>query len=117
MPAIDPKKLTHLDAWHGLPLLVVDEIEILPNDAIRKLLIFAKSFVDKGIGVFVFVLTSGAKGKEFISQSAMSRVELLYVGDLSEHETLSFFKEPPESGGRQRRYVCFSILWEVAGSV
>eukprot|EP00961_Rhodomonas_salina_P142040 1912530-Rhodomonas_salina.2 len=73
MPEIDPIKLTGLDNRHGLPLLVIDNINKLSTRAICLLLDVAKEFVDMRIGVFVFVLSSGAKGKEFISQSAMSR--------------------------------------------
>mmetsp|Transcript_30993 Transcript_30993/g.62902 ORF Transcript_30993/g.62902 Transcript_30993/m.62902 type:complete len:432 (+) Transcript_30993:16-1311(+) len=93
MPEIDPKELTHLDNPHGLPLLVIDNINKLSTETIFRLLGTAKEFVDKRIGVFVFVLSSGAKGKEFTIHSAMSRVEMLYVGDLTENETLSYLKE------------------------
>jgi len=93
MPEIDPTKLTGLDNRHGLPLLVVDNINWLSTGTILLLLKVAKEFVDKRIGVFVFVLSSGAKGKEFIIHSAMSRVKKMYVGDLMENETLSYLKE------------------------
>ncbi len=49
----------------------------LSHGEIVLLLKVAKEFVDRRIGVFVFVLSSGEKGKEFISQSSMSRVKKL----------------------------------------
>ncbi len=59
--------------------------------------------MDKLISVTVFALSSREKGKEFISQRAVSQVQKLYVCNLMQNQTMSYFRNVRQTQGRSTK--------------
>jgi len=99
-PLITNQKLEQMvEGLNRRPLFIIDNVNKLEKKVIAQLLQTAKLFVDHRIGSFVFIISGGARGRDFVSDSAMSRVKKLQVRDLSKGETFQYLSNLRWRGG------------------